>query len=273
MVAEIQRRRAEMSAALNGRVPAGEPLTATMLDALEYYGCTSGTSAPPIVRDAIVRATQELRRRRAAEIANEEQVGDVVREALSEAAEVMSEGYECVTPTLDAIADRAAKQLADTAVWLSDEERSILERMRDRAVKNDRAFPDSRYAAELALLDRLLAATVAALPDRKEFDADAHDRGDPASPSDYVDGWNDALDAVGSSVAAVRLLATKSPASSPAGQPQRTAAYWIHLVDLAIRIRDRRFSVRTSLDREDRALFDELSEAVDLYRQTPRSKP
>lgn len=41
---------------------------------------------------------------------------------------------------------------------------------------------------------------IAALPDHKEWDAEACDRGDTSSETyetaDYVDGWNDALDAV-----------------------------------------------------------------------------
>jgi len=39
------------------------------LDALEYHGCSSGTSTPQLVRNGIVRATSELRQRRAADAA------------------------------------------------------------------------------------------------------------------------------------------------------------------------------------------------------------
>lgn len=34
------------------------------------------------------------------------------------------------------------------------------------------------------------------LPDRKTWDASAHNSGDDHESADYVDGWNDALDAV-----------------------------------------------------------------------------
>lgn len=40
------------------------PLSDLELDALEYDSCSSGTSTAPIVREAIVRACQELRQRR-----------------------------------------------------------------------------------------------------------------------------------------------------------------------------------------------------------------
>ncbi len=41
-----------------------EDLTDAELDGLEYHGCSSGTTASPMVRDAIVRACAEIRRHR-----------------------------------------------------------------------------------------------------------------------------------------------------------------------------------------------------------------
>ena len=41
-------------------------LTDEELESLEYHGCSSGTGTAPMVRDAIVKATTELRAYRAA---------------------------------------------------------------------------------------------------------------------------------------------------------------------------------------------------------------
>lgn len=47
-----------------GRPVTQEDLSDSELDDLEYHGCSSGTATPRVVRDAVVRATQEIRRRR-----------------------------------------------------------------------------------------------------------------------------------------------------------------------------------------------------------------
>jgi len=116
-------------------------LTHDELHALQYHGCSSGTSTQPIVREAIVRAVAELQRHRAALAADKERVCSVVREAagatlnerklfivmpqaptMSEIAlEAYGHGRACdavalqgeeLQAVLAAIADRAAEQLA-----------------------------------------------------------------------------------------------------------------------------------------------------------------
>lgn len=52
-----------------------------------------------------------------------------------------------------------------------------------------RGFIATRAAEQLA------TAGPVALPLRKEWDGDAHDRGEESESGDYVDGWNEALDA------------------------------------------------------------------------------
>ncbi len=47
-----------------GRIDPNVELTDDELSSLEYHGCSSGTGAPMILRDAIVRACTEIRRRR-----------------------------------------------------------------------------------------------------------------------------------------------------------------------------------------------------------------
>lgn len=59
-----------------------------------------------------------------------------------------------------------------------------------------------------------------------------------------------------------RLIAAPAPAPAPTEVDRMRP-----LVDLAIRIREGRYTVRTKLHREDRALFDKLSAAVDAYRE------
>lgn len=54
-----------MNKAMLDRADLERPLRDDELEALEYHGCSSGTSTQPMVRDAIVRATRELRRHRA----------------------------------------------------------------------------------------------------------------------------------------------------------------------------------------------------------------
>lgn len=44
--------------------------------------------------------------------------------------------------------------------------------------------------------EKLAGRVVAAQPERKEFDAESCDSGDDCESSDYVDGWNDALDSI-----------------------------------------------------------------------------
>jgi hypothetical protein len=56
-------------------------LTDAELESLEYHGCSSGTSTPPMIRDAIVKAARELRGRRAARLTVEEQ--EALRELTS----------------------------------------------------------------------------------------------------------------------------------------------------------------------------------------------
>ena len=64
-----------------------EDLTDDDLEGLEHLGCSSGTSTPPMVRDAIVRACTEIRRHRVAQIASMERVRGIVRSALTEVIE------------------------------------------------------------------------------------------------------------------------------------------------------------------------------------------
>jgi hypothetical protein len=52
-------------------------MTDEQLDEFEYLGCSSGTSTPPMVRNAILQAVAEIRRHRAAQTANEEQACEV----------------------------------------------------------------------------------------------------------------------------------------------------------------------------------------------------
>ena len=75
---------------------------------------------------------------------------------------------------------------------IDDKDRDVLLRMR-KSIQHTGEFT--------ALLDRMLgwAPTVAPqlkLPARKEWDGTLHDSGGDTESADYVDGWNEALDAV-----------------------------------------------------------------------------
>lgn len=87
------------------------PLDDEEVDALEYHGCSSGTSTPPMVRDAIVRATREIRRHRKTTAADEEHTRQIVTEEIKREPWLTHEhgiAGICITT----IADRVARRLA-----------------------------------------------------------------------------------------------------------------------------------------------------------------
>jgi hypothetical protein len=86
-------------------------LTDDELEAFEYHGCSSGTDTPPLVRNAIVRATQEIRHHRAAIAADKGRV----RAALVAAIDTVAiEGVDRGRSSWSgAFTDRIAELLSD----------------------------------------------------------------------------------------------------------------------------------------------------------------
>lgn len=203
----------------------------------------------------------------------DERARSAVRDAMTAAVSIAKHAWFAAQDAIEATIDEALRQLGNPIATLPPDRLAIVEAflggaayMADHSEITDcGAGPSinqadgSEEAAE-AWATHVGAEHLVVLPARKEWSVDAHDRGDPTDmtgSSDYVDGWNDALDAV----AGLNELAHPTPTAADRMQP---------LVDLAIRIRDRRYTIRTSLHREDRALFDELSVAIDAYRkETP----
>jgi len=129
-------------------------------------GCSSrdgGCDVP------VCRLAWEVRRHRSAQVASEELVRSVVRDAIGKYASYVEGnplgGHGHVA---NDIATRAAKQLAGTAVGLSEADRIDIEQARDYIASSTgwNAFPDPAQAARvfpivarwIALLDRLLGA-------------------------------------------------------------------------------------------------------------------
>ncbi len=146
----------------------------------EWDGVNAGQT-----HGVLVRAAKELLECREAQSAGAERVRSVVREA---ATAMLDERKLYIVrpqkPTMNEIVLEAYGhgRACDAVALQGDDLQVVLADLADRVA------------------DQLLGP-VARLPPRKEWDAERYDRGDTSESdgyesSDYVDGWNEAIDAV-----------------------------------------------------------------------------
>lgn len=136
-------------------------LTDERLAELVHWSSNDGYGGMPDTHTALL----ELQLLRAAVVANEEWVRAAVREAIREAVAIAINSIDRIDigAMIDAIATRAAKQLATAAVRLSADEQDVLVNLRTRERTALDAIghlgADVRVGMErtIAVLDRLLA--------------------------------------------------------------------------------------------------------------------
>lgn len=122
-----------------------------------------------------------------------------------------------------------------------------------------------RAAAILAVFD---------LPADMTWNAELADRGEETESSDYVDGFNAGLAVArklsGHLCAALEhcdfLLGGRNRAEATCTVLRRESEALTAVSGVAERVRDGRYNIKSKLASEDRALFDDLNDAVDTFR-------